>query len=72
MINNPNQDRDQLKRKYELGEQSHTNGNRSYGMGGAPSPHVGGGLDKSGYRMRDQKAKQKKDFLYSRLKTEGF
>lgn len=72
MVVNPNKDAEQLQRRYQLGQQSFQTGNRAYGAGGAPSPHVGGGLDKSGYRMRDQKAKQKKDFLYSRLKSGGF
>lgn len=72
MIKNPNLDREAMQRRYQSGPESYQTGNRSYGLSGAPSPHVGGGLDKSGYQMRDQKAKAKKDFLYSRMKSGGF
>lgn len=65
---NPNE----LTRKYQVGDQSYMTGNKSYGMGNAPSPHSGGGLDKAGYKARDQKAKAKRDFLYSRIKSNGF
>lgn len=64
-------DKDNLERRYQLGQQSYQTGNKSYGAG-SPSPHVGGGIDKSGYQLRDQKAKTKKDFLMSRIRTSGF
>ena len=44
-------------------------GNRIYN-GFSPSPHVGGGLDKTGYRERDQNAANKK--LLIKRRQEGF
>lgn len=68
---NPNPDKDYLARRYQVGQQSFSTGNKSYN-GTNPSPHVGGGIDKSGYRLRDQKAKAKKDFLMNQLRSGGF
>lgn len=68
---NPNPDKDFLERRQRLGQQSYQTGNRVYN-GSAPSPHVGGGLNKAGYLKRDQEAKAKKDFLMNRLRSGGF
>lgn len=42
-------------------------GNRVYG-GVSHSPHSGGGLDKTGYKDRDRKAKVKRNLLLKQLK----
>lgn len=42
-------------------------GNKVYG-GGRTSPHVGGGLDKLGYRERDAATKAKRNALLRRMK----
>ena len=61
-----------LQKRYQQGQQSAINGNNSY-LGSNPSPHVGGGLDKSGYQKRDQEAQtRKKQFLMNQLKSGGF
>jgi len=46
--------------------QSYSVGNRVYN-GSAPSPHVGGGLDKSGYAERDALARTTKQNLLQNL-----
>lgn len=60
-----------LLNKYQQGSQNQATGNKVYN-GFAPSPHAGGGLDKSGYQQRDQKARTKKQFLMNQLKSGGF
>lgn len=46
---------------------SYAAGNKVYG-GGRSSPHVGGGLDKLGYRERDLKHKAMRNAILRRLK----
>lgn len=46
---------------------SYAVGNKVYG-GGRSSPHIGGGLDKLGYRERDAKTKMKRNALLRRMK----
>lgn len=61
-----------LEKRYQQGQRSAINGNNSYN-GFAPSPHVGGGLDKAGYQKRDQEAQmRKKQYLMNQLKSGGF
>lgn len=62
---------DSLQKKYLQGSQNQATGNKVYN-GFAPSPHAGGGLDKSGYQKRDQMARTKKQFLMNQLKSGGF
>ena len=60
-----------LTRRYQGGGQNKLQtGNRVYN-GGSPSPHAGGGLDKSGYLKRDQQAKTQRNLLKQRLKKGG-
>lgn len=58
-------------KKYQQGTQALATGNKIYN-GFSSSPHAGGGLDKSGYQLRDQQAKNKKSFLMNQLKSGGF
>lgn len=53
---------DNFKRRNE----SYSVGNRVYN-GSAPSPHAGGGLDKSGYAERDALARTTKQNLLKNL-----
>lgn len=48
--------------------QSYAAGNKLYGFGRS-SPHVGGGLDKLGYRERDATNKLKRNAMLRRLKA---
>lgn len=68
-FNNP--DPKLAQKRYIQGPDNQISGNRVYN-GVAPSPHAGGGLDKSGYDVRDQKARMKKQFLMNQLKSGGF
>lgn len=61
----------QLQNRYTQGQTNHLTGNRVYN-GISNSPHAGGGLDKTGYKERDQKALNKKSFLMKQLKSGGF
>lgn len=65
------QDLESMQKKYQQGTQALATGNKVYN-GFAPSPHAGGGLDKSGYKKRDQVARNKKSFLMNKLKSGGF
>lgn len=60
-----------LQKRYTQGQTNQLTGNRVYN-GAAPSPHAGGGLNKSGFNKRDQTARTKKDFLTKQLKSGGF
>lgn len=60
-----------LQKRYTQGQQNQITGNRIYN-GFGTSPHAGGGLNKSGFKKRDQQAQAKKDFLLNRLKSGGF
>ena len=48
--------------------QSYAAGNKLYGFGRS-SPHVGGGLDPTGYRVRDAVTRVKRNALLRRLKA---
>ncbi len=49
---------------------SYSVGNRVYN-GSAPSPHAGGGLDKSGYAERDALARTTKQNLLKNIANKG-
>lgn len=70
-FNNPDPQLAQKTKRYSQGPDNYVSGNRVYN-GAAPSPHAGGGLDKSGYLQRDQLARSKKQFLMNQLKSGGF
>lgn len=55
-----------MARDYDF--QSYAAGNKIYG-GGRSSPHMGGGLDKLGYRERDAKHRLKRNALLRRMKA---
>jgi hypothetical protein len=48
--------------------QSYAAGNKVYGFGRS-SPHVGGGLDRQGYRERDARNRLKRNAMLRRLKS---
>lgn len=48
--------------------QSYAAGNKLYGFGRS-SPHMGGGLDKLGYRERDAGTRLKRNAMLRRLKA---
>lgn len=52
--------------KFMRQNESYSVGNRVYN-GSAPSPHVGGGLDKSGYATRDALARTTKQNMLKNL-----
>jgi hypothetical protein len=52
--------------KFMRQNESYSVGNRVYN-GSAPSPHAGGGLDKSGYAVRDAMARTTKQNLLKDL-----
>ena len=62
---------EQTLKKYQQGTQALATGNRIYN-GVSNSPHAGGGLDKTGYKVRDAQARTKKQYLMSQLKSGGF
>ena len=64
-------DKKNLLKRYSEGPQNLQTGNKVYNGGGS-SPHAGGGLNKSGFQLRDQQANAKKDFMMKRLKSGGF
>lgn len=43
-------------------------GKKTYG-GGRSSPHIGGGLDKQGYRERDARTRLRRNALLRRMKA---
>ena len=56
--------------KFMRQNEAYSVGNRVYN-GSAPSPHVGGGLDKSGYAERDALAKTTKRNLLRNIANKG-
>jgi hypothetical protein len=57
-------------KRFQAGTQKYAAGNRVYN-GFSPSPHAGGGLDKSGYAERDAQANATRQNLIRQLSQKG-
>lgn len=55
-----------MQKPYDF--QAYAAGNKIYG-GGRSSPHIGGGLDRMGYRERDAATRLKRNAMLRRLKA---
>jgi hypothetical protein len=56
--------------RFKAGTQRYSAGTRTYN-GFSPSPHAGGGLDKSGYAERDASANATRQNLLRQLSQKG-
>lgn len=57
-------------KRFQANTQKYSTGNRIYN-GFSPSPHAGGGLDKSGYAERDSVANATRKNLLQQLSKKG-